>query len=101
MRNSKGLPRVSGAPTKKPAVTAGAGVDKLLYDRESAAEALSISPRAVDYSLARREFETRRVGRRVLITAASLKSWASKNHLGPVNRKDNTEETEEQPKRAA
>lgn len=59
-------------------------VEKLLYDRNSAAEALSVSIRTVDYALSRGEFETRRVGRRVLITAGSLKRWAASNHYGPV-----------------
>jgi hypothetical protein len=48
------------------------GGDKLLYDRKSAAYSLSISLRALDYALARGEFETRKNGRKTLITAASL-----------------------------
>jgi hypothetical protein len=60
-------------------------VEKMLYDRKSAAFALSISVRAVDYALARGEFETRRNGRRKLITAGSLKRYAASNHFGPVN----------------
>jgi len=59
-------------------------VEKLLYDRQSAAFAVSVSVRTIDYALARREFETRRVGGRVLITAASLRRWAAKDHYGPV-----------------
>ena len=57
-----------------------APVERLLYGRREAAEALSISIRLVDYGLARGEFEARRVGRRVLITARSLKRWASTSH---------------------
>jgi len=63
-----------------------ADLERLLYDRETAAQALSISIRTVDYALARGEFETRMVGRRRLITARSLKRWASCNHYGPVKR---------------
>jgi hypothetical protein len=58
--------------------------DKLLYDRKSAAYCLSISLRALDYALARGEFETRKHGRKTLITAASLRRYAEKNHFGPI-----------------
>jgi hypothetical protein len=67
--------------TSTPAVT---GVEKMLYDRKSAAYALSVSVRTVDYALAKREFETRKIGRKTLITAASLKRYAASNHFGPV-----------------
>jgi hypothetical protein len=63
-----------------------AKVERLLYGRKEAAVALSISVREVDYGLAYGEFETRRVGRRVLITAPSLKRWASKDHYRPVSK---------------
>jgi hypothetical protein len=57
-----------------------APVERLLYGRKEAAIALSISLREVDYGLAFGEFETRRVGSRVLITASSLRRWANTNH---------------------
>lgn len=60
-------------------------IDKLLYDRKSAAIALSVSVRTIDYALARREFEARRIGKRVLITAASLRKYAASNHFGAVS----------------
>ena len=60
------------------------GVEKMLYDRKSAAFALSISVRAVDYALARGEFETRRIGRKNLITAGSLRRYANRNHFESV-----------------
>ena len=60
-------------------------VEKLLYDRRSAAYALSISVRTLDYSLARGEFDTRKIGRKTLITASSLKRFAAGNHFGAVN----------------
>ena len=66
--------------------------EKLLYDRRSAAFALSVSVRTVDYGLANGEFETRRIGRKVLITAASLKKFAASNHFGPVSKTRNEEE---------
>ena len=58
-------------------------VERLLYGRKEAALALSISLREVDYGLAFGEFETRKVGRRVLITASSLRRWANTNHYRP------------------
>ena len=47
-------------------------VEKLLYDKKSAASALSISSRSVDYYIAARILRTRRVGRRVMIPASEL-----------------------------
>jgi hypothetical protein len=64
-----------------------APVERLLYGRKEAALALSISLREVDYGLAFGEFETRRVGRRVLITASSLRRWANTNHYRPASSK--------------
>lgn len=63
-----------------------APVERLLYGRREAAQALSISIRRVDYGLACGEFETRRVGRRVLITARSLKQWARSDHFEQVRK---------------
>jgi hypothetical protein len=60
-------------------------IEKLLYDRKSAAFAISVSPRTIDYGLAAGAFETRRIGRKVLITADSLKKFTAANHFGPVN----------------
>jgi hypothetical protein len=59
-------------------------IEKLLYDRKSVAFALSTCVRTVDYYLARGAFETRRIGRKVLITASSLRKFAASNHFGPV-----------------
>jgi hypothetical protein len=59
-------------------------IQKLLYDRKSAAWALSVSIRSLDYLIADGAFETRRIGRRVLIAAASLRKFAAANHYGPV-----------------
>ena len=67
-------------------------LQKLLYDRKSAAYALSVSVRTVDYGLASGVFETRRIGRKVLITAASLKKFAATNHFGPVSKGRDEEE---------
>ena len=59
-------------------------IEKILYSRRDAAYALSISVRSLDYALARGEFETRRIGRKTLITAGSLKRYAAANHFGPI-----------------
>jgi len=60
-------------------------IRKLLYDRKGAAYTLSVSTRTLDYLIADGAFETRRIGRKVLITAGSLKRYAAANHFGPVN----------------
>lgn len=69
-----------------------APVERLLYGREEAAFALSISVRTVDYGLANGEFDIRHVGTRVLITARSLKQWANTNHYGPVHKPSRAEQ---------
>jgi hypothetical protein len=63
---------------------AGGAIERLLYDRKTAALLLSVSVRTIDYALARGEFECRKIGRRKVITVKSLKSWAGKNHYGSV-----------------
>ncbi|HEY1160872.1 MAG TPA: hypothetical protein VGE83_09595 [Terracidiphilus sp.] len=58
-----------------------ATVEKLRYDRKSAAFALSMSVRALDYRLASGEIETTRDGRQRYISASTLKRCASRNHF--------------------
>ena len=53
---------------------------RLLYDRREAARQLSISVRGLDYIIAAKELDTRRIGRKVLVTHASLVRYASGNH---------------------
>ena len=60
-------------------------MQKLLLDRKTAAWTISVSTRSVDYLIADGALETRRIGRKVLIVAASLKKFAAANHFGPVN----------------
>jgi hypothetical protein len=57
---------------------------RLLYDRKEAARQLSISVRSLDYLIAAKQLDTRRIGRKVLVTHASLLRYASGNHYGPV-----------------
>ena len=59
-------------------------LQKLLYDRRSAAAALSISIRSLDYYIARGEVRTIRIGRKVLIPASELKQFARTNHYDSV-----------------
>ena len=59
-------------------------VEKLLYDRRSAADALSISLRSLDYLLAGKQLRFRRIGKKVLVPAAELRRFASADHVGPI-----------------
>jgi hypothetical protein len=59
--------------------------DKLLYDRKSAAYALSISVRSLDYLIAAGNFQTRRIGKKVLIPASELRKFVQSNHFQPVS----------------
>jgi hypothetical protein len=53
---------------------------RLLYDRKEAARQLSISVRSLDYLIAGKQLETRRIGRKVLVTRASLVRFARGHH---------------------
>lgn len=61
---------------------------RLLYDRKTAARMLSISVRSLDYIIAGKGLDTRRIGRKVLVTHASLVRYASGNHFDITNRSD-------------
>jgi hypothetical protein len=52
-----------------------------LYDRKSAARQLSISVRSLDYLIAGRELETRRIGKKVLIPHGALSRFSQANHF--------------------
>jgi hypothetical protein len=63
----------------------GADVEtRLLYDRKEAARQLSVSVRSLDYIIAAKGLDTRRIGRKVLVTRASLMRYASGNHFDAV-----------------
>jgi hypothetical protein len=53
---------------------------RLLVDRRNAAQYLSISQRSLDYLLAAGEFNTRRIGARVLIPISELQRFAKVDH---------------------
>jgi hypothetical protein len=57
---------------------------RLLYDRKEAARQLSISIRSLDYLLQRRQFQTRRIGKKVLIPHAELIKYARGDHFGAI-----------------
>ncbi len=61
---------------------------RLLYDRKEAARQLSISVRSLDYIIASKAVVTRRIGRKVLVTHASLIQYAKGNHYAITNRSD-------------
>lgn len=58
--------------------------EKILYDRKSAAYALSICIRSLDYLLANKKLTFRRIGRKVLIPAAELRRYASGDHFESI-----------------
>ena len=64
--------------------TAHHDAPRLLYDRKEAARQLSISVRSLDYFLAQLKFDTRRIGKKVLITHASLVRFSQANHYEGV-----------------
>jgi excisionase family DNA binding protein len=53
---------------------------RLLYDRKTAAQQLSISVRSLDYLIAAKQLETRRIGKKVLIPHSALVRFAQGNH---------------------
>jgi hypothetical protein len=60
----------------------------LLYDRKEAARQLSISVRSLDYIIAAKGLDTRRIGKKVLVTHASLVRYAAANHYAITSRSD-------------
>lgn len=57
---------------------------RLLYDRKSAAQQLSISVRALDYLIQQQRISTRRIGGRVLVAYEELRRFARGNHTDPI-----------------
>lgn len=63
----------------------------LLVSQQKTAETLDISLRAVGYLIAKHLLETRRIGRRVLVTRQSIYRLAAGDHPGPIRtRKTNS-----------
>jgi excisionase family DNA binding protein len=59
--------------------------EKFLYTRKEAAHSLGISVRSLDYLIAAKQLDTRRIGKKVLLTRASLAVFASRNHYGSIS----------------
>ena len=59
--------------------------ERLLYPRKDAAFQLGVSVRTLDYLVAAKQLDTRRVGKKVLIPRGSLVRFAAANHYGPVS----------------
>jgi hypothetical protein len=57
---------------------------RLLFSRRSAARALDISVRMVDYAIASGLLDTRRVNSRILIPSGSLENFAAADRLIPT-----------------
>jgi excisionase family DNA binding protein len=58
-------------------------MDKILFSKKEAAAMLSISPRSIDNLIARKELETRRIGRRRLVPRVSLEKLARRDTPSP------------------
>ena len=59
--------------------------ERLLYPRKDAAFQLGVSVRTLDYIIARKELETRRIGKKVLIPRGALVRFANTNHFDSVS----------------
>ncbi len=57
---------------------------RLLYDRKEAARQLSISTRALDYLIAKKELGTRRLGRKVMVSHGELVRFARADHTDAI-----------------
>lgn len=55
-------------------------VEKFLFSRREGALSLGISTRSIDYLIAGKKLDTRRIGSKVLITRESLRRFAAGNH---------------------
>ena len=54
---------------------------RLLYDRKTAAQQLSISVRSLDYLIAGGKLRTRRLGRKVMIPHGELVRFSFRDHV--------------------
>lgn len=55
-------------------------IEKLLYSRRNAAEALSLSVRSIDYLITTRRLPMRRVGGKIMIPASAILRFANSDH---------------------
>jgi hypothetical protein len=66
--------QAAAAPTSQP-------IQKMLYDRKSAAFALSISTRSLDYLIANKQLATRKLGKKIMVSASELARFSRMDHL--------------------
>ncbi len=59
-------------------------IEKLLYSRRAAAEALSLSIRSIDYLITTRRLPMRRIGGKILIPASAVRRFAREDHPDSV-----------------
>jgi hypothetical protein len=59
-------------------------IEKLLYSRRNAAEALSLSVRSIDYLITTRRLPMRRVGGKIMIPASAIRRFADSDHPEPL-----------------
>ena len=59
-------------------------VEKLLYSKQDAAEALSLSVRSIDYLITTQRLPMRRVGGRILIPVSAVRRFARVDHPEPI-----------------
>ncbi len=69
---------------KPPARALPESDDRILVGRREAARMLSISQRSLDYLVANRELNARRIGSRVLISVTELRRYARADHPKPL-----------------
>jgi hypothetical protein len=74
----KSMPEVSSEIS--PAHHAPLTIQKLLYDRKSAAFALSISIRSLDYLISLKKINTIRLGSKIMIGHSELVKFSRANH---------------------
>ena len=67
-------------PRKEPGRASVSVDEKLLVSRQEAAAVLSISQRALDYLVANKQLQVRRIGSRVLIPRSELLRFARADH---------------------
>jgi excisionase family DNA binding protein len=72
---------------KRPPVrTVSNSDDRILVGRREAARMLSISQRSIDYLVANKQLNVRRIGGRVLIPVNELRRYARADHPKPLAR---------------
>jgi hypothetical protein len=55
-------------------------IEKLLYSRRDAAEALSLSVRSIDYLITSGRLSIRRIGGKILVPAGAVRRFAREDH---------------------